>query len=139
MFASQPDTDFETQFKDANADMIIAGHSGIPFTRRAGARVWHNSGSLGLPANDGTPRVWYSVLTPRTSGMRIDTYALDYDHEVARKKMIEENVCHEYAQALGTGLWPSLDVLPKVEKAAAGTPLDMSEPVFIERMASAGV
>ncbi len=139
MFASQPDADFETQFKGTDASMIIAGHSGIPFTRRAEGRVWHNSGSLGLPANDGTPRVWFSVLTPQTSGVRIDTHALDYDHEAARKKMIEENVCREYAQALGTGLWPSLDVLPDIEQAATGIPLELNKPVFIECMAPASI
>ena len=135
IFASQPDMDFETEFEIAKADMIIAGHSGIPFTRRVGARVWHNSGALGLPANDGTPRAWFSVLTPQKGGVRIDTHALEYDHETARAKMTEASVCREYAQALETGIWPSLDILPEPEKRATGTPLDMSEPVFIESVA----
>lgn len=139
IFAQQRDSDFEAEFKAANADMIIAGHSGIPFTRRVGARVWHNSGSLGLPANDGTPRVWFSVLTPREGGVRIDTHALDYDHETARAKMIEAKVCREYAEALGTGVWPSLDVLPESAKRATGTPLDLSEPVFVESSAPVSV
>ncbi len=139
IFASQPSNDFKAEFTKTRADMIIAGHGGIPFTRRVGARIWHNSGSMGLPANDGTPRVWFSVLTPEKDALRIDTHALDYDHETARSKMIEANVCRDYAQALVTGLWPSLDVLPGVEKAATGTPLEMSEPVFIKSAVSAGV
>ena len=32
-----------------------------------GARLWHNSGAIGLPANDGTPRGWFSLLAPRTA------------------------------------------------------------------------
>ena len=116
IFDPQPDSDFEAEFRIANADMIIAGHSGIPFTRRVGEHIWHNSGALGLPANDGTPRVWFSVLTPQKGGIRIDTHALDYDHETARAKMIEAEVCREYAEALRTGVWPSLDVLPDTAK-----------------------
>lgn len=139
IFASQGDPSFEAEFSAAGADMIIAGHSGIPFTRRVGARVWHNSGSLGLPANDGTPRVWFSVLTPQEDGVRIDTHALDYDHETARAKMIEAKVCREYAEALGTGVWPSLDVLPESEKQQTGTQLDLSEPVFVPSAALAGI
>jgi predicted phosphodiesterase len=128
IFASQSDSDFEAEFSDTGADMIIAGHSGIPFTRQSGARVWHNSGSLGLPANDGTPRTWFSVLTPEKDGVRIEHHGLDYDHETARAKMIEANVCREYAEALRTGIWPSMDILPDSEKRRAGMPLELSKP-----------
>jgi len=138
IFAPQPDNDFEVEFSSANADMIIAGHSGIPFTRQVGARVWHNSGSLGLPANDGTPRVWFSVLTPEGDALRINLHALDYDHETARAKMAKAKVCPEYAQALGTGIWPSLDILPVTQKKQTGTPLEMGKP-FIWETCEAGV
>jgi len=130
IFASQPEADFEAEFSATEADMIIAGHSGIPFTRQSGARVWHNSGPLGLPANDGTPRAWFSVLTPELDGVRIDHHGLDYDHETARAKMIEAKVCREYAEALGTGIWPSVDILPDTEKRRAGVPLELSEPIL---------
>ncbi len=138
LFASQPDPDFEAEFSSVatDCDMIISGHSGIPFTRRVGKKVWHNSGSLGLPANDGTPRVWFSLLTPDKEGLRIEHHALDYDHETSRSKMIEAGVCREYAQALGTGIWPSLDVLGESEKNQTGTPLDLGEPVIIQSTAA---
>lgn len=130
LFASQPDTDFEAEFSafSTETDLIISGHSGIPFNRRVGSKLWHNSGSLGLPANDGTPRVWYSILTPDQDSLRIDTHALVYDHETARGKMIEADICFEYAEALSTGVWPSLDVLPETERQQTGVALDLSEP-----------
>lgn len=130
LFASQPDSDFEAELTLADADMVIGGHSGIPFTRRIGTRVWHNSGSLGLPANDGTTRVWFSVLTPQDGGVRIDHHALQYDHLSASTKMFEAGVCTEYAATLREGIWPSLDILPPAEKQATGKPLDLSEPFF---------
>ncbi len=132
VFASQPDDVFDAEFAYADADIVIAGHSGIPFTRRAGSRIWHNSGSLGLPANDGTPRVWFSVLHPEGQGIRIEHHALEYDHARTQSKMIEAGVCTEYAETLSSGVWPSLDVLPEAERQAAGKPLDLSEPVLCE-------
>ncbi|MEM8743267.1 MAG: metallophosphoesterase family protein, partial [Pseudomonadota bacterium] len=132
LFASQPDSVFDAEFAHAGADIVVAGHSGIPFTRRVGGRVWHNSGSVGLPANDGTPRVWFSVLTPEDGGIRIEHHAFDYDHELTKSKMLAAGVCTEYAETLSSGLWPSLDVLPDMERRATGEPLDLGEPVFCE-------
>lgn len=124
MFASQPDADFAPEFAMSDVDMIVAGHSGIPFTRRVGMRIWHNSGPLGLPANDGTPRAWFSVLTPEETGIRIQLHALDYDHVRAREKMMRAGICREYADALKSGVWPSLDVLPQAERRATGMPIN---------------
>ena len=131
MFASHPQRAFEAEFAAADAGMILAGHSGLPFTRRVGARVWHNSGPLGLPANDATPRVWFSVLTPEKEGLRIEHHALDYDYERAREKMLKAGLCRDYADTLRTGLWPSLDVLPKPERKQTGARLDLRAPVLV--------
>lgn len=126
MFESLPEGDFETELMLADADMIVAGHSGIPFTRLLGNRIWHNSGSLGLPANDGTPRSWYSVLVPDGDSIAIRHEALDYDHQRAAEKMIAAGVCREYAEALMSGAWPSMDILPERERQAAGKPLQFT-------------
>jgi len=131
VFASQPACDFETEFAAADADVIIAGHSGLPFTRCVGHRVWHNSGPLGLPANDGTQRAWFSVLTPQDDGLVIVHHELDYDHDAARRKMVTAGLCAGYSDALRTGVWPSLDVLPPVERRQTGVPLDLSEPIHL--------
>ena len=61
MFNSLSDAEFEHELDEAGVDLVIAGHAGIPFTRIIGNRCWHNSGALGMPANDGTSRVWASV------------------------------------------------------------------------------
>lgn len=108
----------------AGCDGVIAGHSGIPFTRAVGGRLWHNAGVVGMPANDGTPRVWFSVLTPTGRGLDIEHAALDYDHGSAAAKMRARGLPEGYAAALATGLWPSCDVLPAAERAWIGRPLD---------------
>jgi predicted phosphodiesterase len=107
----------------ANADGIIAGHCGLPFSELVGDRLWHNAGAIGMPANDGTPRVWFSLLLPETDGIRIEHRSLEYDFETAAGKMRGAGLPAEYAEALESGLWPSCDVLPHREILERGVPL----------------
>src|SRR6516165_938924 len=94
------------------ADAIIAGHCGLPFTQKVAHRLWHNAGAIGLPANDGTPRTWYSVLNIERSNFIIEHCALEYDYQTAAAKIRRAGLPEQYAAALETGLWPSCDVLP---------------------------
>ena len=123
IFASEPEAELNGEIDALATDAVIGGHCGVPFTRGLGARLWHNAGVIGVPANDGTPRVWYSMLTPGPDGIRVSRHALSYDHEAAAVKMRRCGLPEGYAAALETGLWPSLDVLPEAEKAATGVAL----------------
>jgi len=104
-------------------DGVIAGHCGLPFTRTVEGRLWHNSGAVGMPANDGTLRGWFSVLSPTPDGLAIEHVAFDYDHAAAAGAMRAAGLPEAYAGALETGLWPSCDVLPPPELAARGLAL----------------
>ena len=64
VFASTPSRIKALDLALSGVDGIIAGHCGLPFTQVIDGRLWHNPGVVGMPANDGTPRVWYSVLSP---------------------------------------------------------------------------
>jgi hypothetical protein len=112
VFASIAAAALEAELASLPADGVIAGHAGIPFARRAGDRLWLNAGAIGMPANDGTPRVWFALLTPEPDGIRVEILPLAYDHETAARRMREKRLPEGYARALASGLWPSLDVLP---------------------------
>ena len=103
---------------------IIAGHSGLPFSQRIGGRLWHNAGAIGLPANDGTPRGWFSVFSPGPDGIWIVHHGLDYDHRGAARAMAAKGLTDGYDQALSSGVWPSEDVLPLPERRGQGARLD---------------
>ncbi|VAW16891.1 hypothetical protein MNBD_ALPHA09-1856 [hydrothermal vent metagenome] len=122
VFASLPDDIFNDELDTAGTDVAVGGHCGLPFTKTLGNRQWHNSGALGLPANDGTPRVWVSVLQESGDGIRFEHVPLTYDHKRAARKMRERGLPDGYAQALETGLWPSLDILPPRERGLTGIP-----------------
>lgn len=123
VFASTPWKDKERQIATTGCDGVIGGHSGIPFNQAANGRLWHNSGALGMPANDGTSRVWYSLFVPDGDALDVRLVALDYDVDSASRKMRARGLPTGYADALETGLWPSCDVLPPRELAERGTPL----------------
>jgi predicted phosphodiesterase len=129
LFASTPDAILAAEIAATGCDGVIAGHCGIPFARRLGHGVWINAGAIGMPADDGTPRAWFSLLTPTASGLCISILPLDYDHAAAAAAMRAARLPEGYAEALGSGLWPSCDVLPPAERARRGQAL---QPIALD-------
>jgi hypothetical protein len=91
-----------------------------------------------MPANDGTPRVWFSLLVPSNGGILVEHHALDYDHTAAAARMRQCGLPEGYAAALETGLWPTCDVLPPTELATRGQRLDPGAVFWPAPRASAG-
>ena len=123
IFASTASTSKREEIERSGADGIIAGHCGLPFTQAIEGRLWHNAGAIGMPANDGTARIWLSILATEAGGISIEHRALDYDWQSAAAAMRRAGLPQEYATALATGLWPSCEVLPLAEIRARGVPL----------------
>jgi predicted phosphodiesterase len=123
IFPATPDEILRHELRVSGADGVIAGHSGIPFTRLIDGQIWHNAGAIGMPANDGTPHVWYSVVTPDADSISFEIRALDYDWRGAVAKMRAAGLPLAYADALETGMWPSDDIAPPDDRAQRGRPL----------------
>jgi predicted phosphodiesterase len=119
VFASQR-ADIAAELKRADADVVVAGHAGIPFIEPVGKRVWFNAGVIGMPANDGTPDTWYGLIRAEAGAVVLSTHRLAYDHLGAAAAMRRWGHANGYARSVVTGLWPSLDVLPPPERAATG-------------------
>ena len=126
IFASTPAAQKSGEIRLASADLVIAGHAGLPFTDAlVDGTVWHNPGAIGMPANDGTPDGWYALLRPLADGgLAISHHRFAYDHAEATRRMRAAGLPEGYARALETGMWPSDDILPAPEKAAAGTAIE---------------
>jgi predicted phosphodiesterase len=123
VFASATEDELAREIDGAGCDGVVAGHCGLPFTRSVGGRLWHNAGAIGMPANDGTPRVWFSMLGREGDDIAAEHLPLDYDWATAAAKMRRAGLPAGYAEALATGLWPSCDVLPAAERRLTGRPL----------------
>ena len=113
--------EFDDACADKACDVVLAGHSGIPFARRLGRGLWLNAGVVGMPANDGSPDGWYALIAPdRDGGLAISLRRLAYDNVAAAAAMRRAGHANGYARTMVTGIWPSHDVLPPRELAATG-------------------
>ena len=124
IFASTPEAakakNFEALDKDEGIDGVIGGHSGLPFTQLTAGGLWHNPGAIGMPANDGTPRGWCSVLTPQTDAITVSLMPLNYDHHAAQAAADAMAPDLPYGKTLSDGLWPDMSVLPEAERRLRG-------------------
>ncbi|MBT3146731.1 metallophosphoesterase family protein [Neptunomonas phycophila] len=122
----------EEQLTATGKDVVIGGHCGLPFGDSLAHGYWLNAGVIGMPANDGTTQCWYLVLTPDHIGVHAQWHRLAYPYRKTQTAMRDCLLTEGYCDALSSGLWPSMDVLPDYEKSQQGTPLQI-EPLFIER------
>lgn len=150
IFRSTPWAVKQRNFDETGADVILAGHCGLPFHHIVQDKYWLNPGVIGMPANDGTPRVWYMLLHPPgaaaaeaeqaatsfrnavadpaggrqgNAGLHFSHEYFEYDNEETFARMLEEELPIAYAKTLTSGLWDNNDILPEEETAAQGVPL----------------
>jgi len=102
-----------------NADVILAGHCGIPFSDDIENKRWLNAGVIGMPANDGKSNTWYCILSNGVPTF----HQLQYDHHKANQAMLENPLPKSYAKTLVDGIWDNCDVLPEIESAMQGKEL----------------
>ena len=128
LYASSPAAELTAEIAASGCDGVISGHCGLPFTRVIEGRLWVSAGAVGMPANDGTPRTWFSLLQPDGDGILVEHRALAYDHRRAAAKMRARGLPEGYARAIESGICPNPDILPAVERARGGIAL-APEPV----------
>jgi len=122
-FASSPVEPKRADLARLDSEMVIAGHSGLPFAEAIDGRLWLNAGVIGQPANDGTPDGWYCLIDVADERLHVRFCRLPYDHRGAAAAMRARGLPEAYADALTTGRWPSSEILPPTEAAARGRPL----------------
>jgi len=66
--------------QQAQADVIIVGHSHQPFTKTVDGVLFVNTGSVGRP-DDGDPRACYALLTLTPDSLSVKHYRVKYDTE----------------------------------------------------------
>ena len=64
IFKSSPWAIKEKNFEELAAEVIIAGHCGLPFMDEKNGKLWINPGVIGMPANDGNSAVWFAEWHP---------------------------------------------------------------------------
>lgn len=138
VFASTGQAEKQRAFDAVNADVIIGGHCGLPFTSEVtDDKLWLNAGVIGMPANDGSPQTWYMLISPssgadeeqkkdeQNKSAEVSWHRLEYDYAKTIETMQDEKLAKGYQESLQTGLWPNMDILPQAERLLVGRPLQL--------------
>lgn len=125
IFKSNANISKENCFKDTQSDVIIAGHCGLPFHQSIKEKLWLNPGVIGMPANDGTTRVWYMLLETEQGKIKYTHRSFEYDFKTAQQLMFKNHLPEEYADTLSSGIWDNMEILPELEKMGQGIPINL--------------
>lgn len=87
---------------DAQADVIVFGHTHVPFHREVDGVQFINTGSVGRP-KDGDPRAGYSVLTIQNKGVEFEQVRVEYDVELAATRLVAAGLPEYFANYLRGG------------------------------------
>lgn len=123
IFASNADQSKQNCFAETKSDVIIAGHCGLPFHQSIKGKLWLNPGVIGMPANDGTTRVWYMILETKKGKIKYTHRSFEYDYTTAQQLMYKNHLPEEYADTLASGIWDNMEILPEIEKMGQGIPI----------------
>ncbi|MBI4344842.1 MAG: metallophosphoesterase family protein, partial [Euryarchaeota archaeon] len=78
VYGDAPDYQLLEMFDHTRRDIIVLGHTHVPFIRRLGGRLVFNPGSVGQP-RDGDPRASYAILDTEEREVEIDRVGYDID------------------------------------------------------------
>jgi predicted phosphodiesterase len=123
IFKSTPWQNKQENFKATQSNIIIAGHCGLPFADVRDDYKWLNAGVIGMPANDGTPRVWFLTTDDDNGELNYQFHSFNYDHHTAGSLMAKNNLPASYANTLSTGIWDNCEILPEEETKQQGKAL----------------
>ena len=87
---------------DAHADIIVFGHTHVPFHRTIEGVDFVNSGSVGRP-KDGDPRAGYCVMTLDGSNVSVEQTRVEYDVELACSRLVSAGLPEYFADYLRLG------------------------------------
>lgn len=87
---------------DAQADVILFGHTHVPFHRMVDGVHFINTGSVGRP-KDGDPRAGYSVLTFFDGEVNWEQVRVEYPVESACERLVAAGLPEYFAEYLRRG------------------------------------
>lgn len=123
IFKSNADVSKKQCFEATGSDLIIAGHCGLPFHQSINDKIWLNPGVIGMPANDGTTRVWYVLMDIAEGEIKYTYRSFEYDYLTTQQLMYKNHLPEAYADTLSSGIWDNMEILPEIEKMGQGIPI----------------
>jgi predicted phosphodiesterase len=123
IFKSTPWEIKQSNFDITDSDIIIAGHSGLPFYHENNNKHWINPGVIGMPPNDGNTEVWYAILDDSIKPFKLEFRKLKYDYTLTNRLMLNGLLPESYAKTIKSGIWDNMEILPHAEQQQQGKPI----------------
>lgn len=101
LYADRPQASFERLAKMAGTDVLLFGHTHLPYTKTVERTLFVNTGSVGKP-KDGDPRAGY-VLLELGRRRRATMRRVAYDVEAAARAIQETDLPAHFAALLRSG------------------------------------
>ena len=96
-----PEYVFRDLFNYTKSDIIILGHTHVPFVKRIDEKLIFNPGSVGQP-RDFDSRASYAILDTKTKELEIKR--VDYDVERTAERIVKEGLPGRLAWRLFSGM-----------------------------------
>ena len=101
LYQDRPEASFERIAKLAGTDVLLFGHTHLPYTKTTNGTLFINAGSVGKPM-DGDPRGSYAIV--RTGGRtKVEIRRVRYDVTAAADAIRETDLPDHFASLLETG------------------------------------
>ena len=101
LFEDRPITSLQKVLDLAGTDILVCGHTHLPYHKVIGARHLVNDGSVGKPKH-GNPLACYAILEINST-LHVEFRYVDYDFESAAAAVESVGLPREFAEALRTG------------------------------------
>jgi putative phosphoesterase len=105
LFEDRALSSFERLAQTSEADVIVFGHTHVPYTKDVAGVLFVNAGSVGKP-KDGDPRACYAILDPAADSP-VTFRRVDYDVKAAAQAVRDSSLPDKFARDLEVGGLPS--------------------------------
>lgn len=99
LYADRPEESVLRFFDEEKVDIIICGHTHLPYTRIMSSKCLINAGSVGKP-KDGDGRATYTVIKLTESSLETEVIRVNYDVERMAQAIESSGLPKEFAMAL---------------------------------------
>lgn len=99
LFEDRPLASFERLAQSSEADVIVFGHTHVPYAKTAGGVLFVNAGSVGKP-KDHDPRACYVILDTSISPPGHSFHRVEYDVAGAAEAIRNTELPHKFARDL---------------------------------------
>ena len=101
LYEDRPDATFDRIAKLAGTDVVLFGHTHLPYQKKVAGTLFVNTGTVGKP-KDGDVRAGYVVLTVNRR-VKVEFRKVEYDVNAAAKAVRDSDLPDHFANLLETG------------------------------------